>query len=63
MEPCDYCGHEPVDCVCSLAPDFPDDPILELDTDYLDWDHYEEDNNVSSRQEDFGEADPDRFSL
>lgn len=40
-EPCDYCGNEPDECICHLAPDFPTDTILELDTDYLDWDHYE----------------------
>lgn len=44
-EPCDYCGREPDECVCHLAPDFPDDPIEELDTDYLDWDYYEEEND------------------
>ena len=55
-EPCDYCGNEPDECVCHLAPDFPDDLVEELDTDYLDWAHYEEDDDESSRQEDSGEA-------
>lgn len=58
-EPCDYCGNEPDECVCHLAPDFPDDPVLELDTDYLDWDYYGENDDESNRQEDFGEANLD----
>jgi hypothetical protein len=45
MDPCDYCGNDPDECVCYLAPDFPDEPIPELDTDYLNWDHYEEEKN------------------
>ncbi len=56
-EPCDYCGNDPDECVCHLAPDFPDDPVLELDTDYLDWAHYEEDDNENCRQEDSNKAD------
>lgn len=49
VEPCGYCGNEPDECVCYLAADFPDEPIMELDTDYLDWDHYiqEEDKDES----------------
>jgi hypothetical protein len=39
------CGREIEECVCGLAPDFDDEPIPELDTDALDWDHYEEDND------------------
>lgn len=58
-EPCDYCGNEPDECVCHLAPDFPDDPILELDTDYLSWDFYEEDNDASDRDKDSSEAETD----
>jgi hypothetical protein len=60
---CDYCGNEPDECVCHLAPDFPmeADPIL--DTDYLDWGHYEENNDESSGQEDFSEADPDGYCV
>lgn len=38
-EPCGGCGNELEECVC--PPDFPDDPIEELDTDYLDWGFYE----------------------
>lgn len=59
-EPCMYCGREPDECVCHLAPDFPDDPIEELDTDFLDWDYYEEEEGHEvGRQEDFGRADED----
>ena len=60
---CDYCGNDPDDCVCHLAPDFPDDLIEELDTDYLDWSHYEEDNNEGGGQKDFGETSPDGRGL
>ncbi len=56
-EPCGYCGNDPDECVCHLAPDFPDDPILELDTDYLDWEFYEEeDDDESGGQEDSSKA-------
>ncbi len=58
-EPCGYCGNEPDECVCHLAPDFPDDPILELDTDYLDWLYYEEESDESGRQENLGETGQD----
>jgi len=58
-EPCDYCGSEPDECVCHLAPDFPDEVIPELDTDMLDWEHYEEENDEGVRQEVDGEADAD----
>lgn len=60
MDPCDYCGNDPDECVCHLAPDFPDEPIPELDTDYLDWDHYqedEEDESVRETHPDQAEAD------
>jgi hypothetical protein len=57
-EPCGYCGNEPAECVCHLAPDFPDDPIEELDTEYLDWGFYvetiEEENDEGSGQENPG---------
>lgn len=61
MDPCDYCGNDPDECVCHLAPDFPNEPIPELDTDYLDWDHYmEEDNDDESvRETHLGEAEVD----
>jgi hypothetical protein len=49
--PCHTCGRELDECVCGLAPDFPDDPIPELDTDQLDWDHYEEEDHDSTRDE------------
>lgn len=62
-EPCDHCGNEPDECVCHLAADFPEDSIRELDTDFLDWEHYEEDNDESGGEEDSSEADPDRYSL
>ncbi len=62
-EPCDYCGNEPDECVCHLAPDFPDDLIRELDTDYLSWEHYEEDDDESAGQEDSGEAEVDGDDL
>jgi hypothetical protein len=62
-EPCGYCGNEPDECVCYLAQDFPDDPIEELDTDYLDWEFYEEEeNNEGGRQENLGEAGQDEGS-
>ena len=61
---CDYCGREPDECVCRLAPDFPDEPILELDTDYLDWDFDEEENeDENSGQEDSGTSDADGQGL
>lgn len=44
VEPCGYCGREPDECICHLAPDFPDDVIDELDTDYLNSEYYEEYN-------------------
>ncbi len=47
-EPCTVCGRELEECICSLALDFPDDPIDELDTDYLSWEYYQELNNESS---------------
>lgn len=61
-EPCGYCGNEPDACVCHLAGDFPDDLIEELDTDYLDWDFYEEENDESSGQENLGGAGQDQGS-
>ena len=42
---CDTCGNDPDECICGITSDFPNDPILELDSDYLDWDHYEEDDD------------------
>lgn len=45
-EPCGVCGCEPEACVCGMVPDFPDDVIDELDTDYLSWAYYEEDTEV-----------------
>jgi len=48
MDSCDYCGNDLDECVCHLAPDFPSEPILELDTDYLDWDHYVEEEDDES---------------
>ena len=59
-EPCGYCGNEPESCVCHLAGDFPDELISELDTDELDWDHYEEENDdEGDGNEDLGEAEYD----
>ena len=54
-EPCGHCGNEPDECVCHLAMDFPDDPIDELDTDYLSWDYFEENQNETD-----GEENPSR---
>ena len=55
---CDACGNDPDECVC--PPELPDDLITELDTDFLDWEFYEEKNdNESSRQEDPSKADYD----
>lgn len=48
-EPCDYCGNDQEECICHLAPGFPDDPIQELDSDYLDWDYYAEHYDESRR--------------
>ena len=48
---CEGCGRDSDECVCHLALDFPDDPILELDTDYLDWDHYEEEESNDGKDE------------
>ena len=45
-EPCGGCGREADECVCPL--DFPEDLIEELDTDYLDWDYYEEKDDTSN---------------
>ncbi len=45
-EPCSVCGCEPEACVCGMVPDFPDDVIDELDTDYLSWAYYEEETEV-----------------
>lgn len=59
MEPCGYCGNELEYCVCYLAADFPDELIPELDTDMLDWEHYEENNDESSGSEDLSEAESD----
>jgi len=47
-EPCMGCGREADECICYLAPDFPSDVIDELDTDYLSWDFYEEDQSDES---------------
>ena len=58
-ESCDYCGNDHDECMCHLAPDFPDEPISELDTDYLDWDHYEEENDEDSGQANPSEAQVD----
>lgn len=41
-EPCAVCGCEVDECICGMVPDFPDDVIDELDTDYLSWAFYEE---------------------
>lgn len=60
LDYCDYCGREPEECVCKYAPDFPSEPDLEIDTDYLDWDFDEEENeDEDSRKEDHGEAEDD----
>lgn len=53
-EPCLYCGREQEECICHLAPDFPDDAIDELDTDYLNWDYLEEMNHADGWKEDHG---------
>lgn len=58
-EPCNYCGREVDECICELAPDFPNDEILELDTDYLSWDHYEEDSDEGNGTEDSAGAEQD----
>lgn len=58
-EPCDYCGNEPEECVCHLAPDFPDEVIPELDTNMLDWEHYEEYGDESDGQAAAGKTDLD----
>ena len=56
---CGYCGREIDECVCYLAADFPNETIPELDTDELDWEHYEENNNESNGSEDLSEAEDD----
>jgi len=58
-EPCNYCGREADECICALAPDFPDDPIEELDGFHLDWGFYEEYNNESDRKETVDPSRPD----
>ena len=50
---CDRCGNSPDECVCHLTLDFPDDLDRELDTDYLDWAHYE--GKDEDKEEDEGE--------
>ncbi len=55
-QPCDYCGREAEDCICHLAGGFPDDVVEELDTDYLDFGFYEEDNHHEAD----GKENPDR---
>lgn len=62
MEPCCYCGREQDECICELAPDFPEDEDLYLDTDYLSWDYVErpeEDYNEGDWEEDLGRTIPD----
>lgn len=58
-EPCNYCGREADECICALAPDFPDDYIEELDGDYLDWGFYEESNNETDEAKDSGSSEQD----
>lgn len=41
-EPCSVCGREPAECVCALAPDFPDEELAEIEDDHYDWDFYGE---------------------
>ncbi len=43
---CDACGNESDECVC--PPELPDDLVAELDTDYLDWEFYEEKKDEGS---------------
>jgi hypothetical protein len=42
-EPCSVCGLEPNECICMLAPDFPDEVTADIDNEYYDWDFYGED--------------------
>jgi len=39
-EPCSVCGREPDECICGMAPDFPDD-ATDIDDDYYEWDFFE----------------------
>ena len=52
-EPCSICGMELDECVCALAPDLPDTFGPEIESDYLDWGFYlEENNDETDGQED-----------
>ncbi len=44
-EPCSVCGREPLECICVLAPDFPDNE-LDLGEDYYGWDPSEEEEQL-----------------
>jgi len=54
LDYCDNCGRDADGCVCRLAPDFPDEPDLEIDTDYLDWDFDADEDEI---QEELKELD------
>lgn len=54
-EPCVVCGREPDECICALAADMPDNFGPELESDYLDWDFYQEEKNNEAD----GQEDPD----
>ena len=58
--PCDSCGREQDDCICELAGGFADEVIEELDTDYLDFGFYEENNqHEADGKENSDRADSD----
>jgi len=58
-ESCAVCGNEPEECICAMAPDFPDDLCEGIEDDDLDWDFYQEYNDEVDRKENLGEAGAD----
>ncbi len=49
---CSVCGREPEECICAMAPDLPDSFGDEIESDYLDWQFYEEERkNETDGQE------------
>ncbi len=59
-EECAVCGNEPDECVCAMAPDFPDDLCEGIEDDDLDWDFYQEWNDEVDRKESLSETDEDK---
>ena len=58
-EPCTMCGREVDECICGLAMGLRFDTIDELDTDYLSWEFYEEEEE---NEEDKNEANRNQNS-